>query len=375
MRIGIDARMLKASGIGTYLTNLLLELDKLDKRNEYIIFILTKDIKNLELSSKFKLVTTNFPWYSFKEQIFFPSLLNKYKIDIMHFPHFNIPVFYRGKFIVTIHDLTHLDFKLSRASAHNRLYYEFKHQTHKIVFRKAIVNSRKIITVSNYVKNQILERFNVGKSKIEVTYESADSDVANLSKQISIKTQQGILKKFNIKPPYIFYVGNTHPHKNIEGLIRAFAELRKRYQYLQLVLSGKEDFFWRRLKSAVNDKNIKDVKFTGFLEKDELVSIYKNAQAFIFPSFSEGFGIPPLEAMICGTAVVSSNKTALPEIIDDAAMYFDPYDPEDIVEKISLVLNDNKLRKRLIEAGKKRVKDFSWERLAKQTLEVYRSCG
>jgi glycosyltransferase involved in cell wall biosynthesis len=155
-----------------------------------------------------------------------------------------------------------------------------------------------------------------------------------------------VLKKINIRHPYLFYVGNAHPHKNMEGLIKAFLILRKKYQHLQLVLAGKSDFFWEGLKKEYKQK---DIIYTGFVNDEELVSLYKNAQAFVSPSFSEGFGIPTLEAFATSCPVVLSNKTALPEIGGDAALYFEPYDIEDMVEKTSLVLNNKKLRRELIE--------------------------
>ncbi len=184
--------------------------------------------------------------------------------------------------------------------------------------------------------------------------------------------------KFSIKPPFIFYVGNAHPHKNVEGLIKAFLNLRQKYQYLQLVLSGNDHYFWDRVKKEFNQK---DIIYTGFVSDEELVALYKSSQVFVMPSFEEGFGIPILEAMAFNTPVVSSNAGSLKEIGGDAALYFDPSprhserseESNDMEEKIMKVLNDQKLGKELIEKGKKRVKLFSWKNLAEETLKIYRS--
>lgn len=372
MRIGIDARMLNASGIGRYVTNLILELQKIDQKNSYFVFLLKKDLNQIKFNKNFTPVIADFIWYSFREQLEFPKILKQQKLDLVHFPHLNVPIFYQGKFIVTIHDLTHMDFKMSRASAHNRIYYEIKHQTHKGVMLSALKRSQQIITPSNFVKEEIVTRFDINPTKIAVTLEAADGTFLSLIKKINPPKAKKVLEKYGIKPPFLFYVGNAHPHKNIDGLIKAFGQLRQKYQYLQLVLSGKEDFFWQRLKQEINEE---DVIFTGFVNDNELIAFYKSAQAYIFPSFSEGFGIPLLEAMACGCPVVSSNKTALPEVGGDAALYFDPYNQEDMVEKIIQILNNQKLRKSLIEKGEKRVQQFSWQKMAKQTLEVYAKCG
>ena len=334
----------------------------MDKENEYVVFFLEKDIHQLRLNHNFKAVIADFVWYSFREQIKFPAILYKQKLDIVHFPHFNVPILYRGEYVLTIHDLTHLDFKMSRASVHNRLYYEIKHQTYKKVFSESLKKSEKIITVSNFVKEQIINRYNIVPAKIAVTYEAVDSIFSS-----SVKMEKPI-----IKSPYIFYVGNAHPHKNVEGLIKAFRKLKLEYKNLQLVFSGKEDFFWERVKKEFSDK---DIIYKGFVTDKELRNLYENAKAFVFPSFSEGFGIPLLEAFALGCPVISSNKTALPEIGGNAALYFDPYDVNDIANKILHVLNNVSLRKSLIEKGKKRIKLFSWKKMAEETLEVYKECA
>ncbi|MBI2019903.1 glycosyltransferase family 4 protein, partial [Candidatus Daviesbacteria bacterium] len=182
--------------------------------------------------------------------------------------------------------------------------------------------------------------------------------------------EEKILKKMGIKSKYIFYVGNAHPHKNVEGLIKAYLLLRKKYSDLSLVLSGYDHYFWQRIKK---DYKYEGIIYTGYIYDEELVALYKNASSFVMPSFEEGFGIPLLEAMACSTPVVSSNVGALSEVGGNACLYFDPHNSEDMIDKISQVLNNEKLRKDLIEKGKMRVKQFSWEKLAKETLRIYES--
>lgn len=375
MRIGIDARMLGASGIGRYLKNLLIELQKLDSGNEYFVFLLKKDINQIKLSGNFYPVVANFTWYSFEEQIRLPVLLNKYKPDLVHFPHFNVPLCYFGKYVVTIHDLTHEDFKMYQASAHNRVYYEIKHQLHRMVILSALKRAKKVFTPSRFVKGEITKRYGVDPSKILVTPEAADESLCLLASSLTAKQCDEALEKLTVKRPYIFYVGNAHPHKNVEGLIRSFTKLKKNHQSLRLVLSGREDFFWQRIKKELAREGLKDVVVTGFVSDKELAALYKNAQALVFPSFSEGFGIPVLEAMACGCPVVSSNKTSLPEVAGEAAVYFDPKRVDDMAEKINLVLGSPKLRKELVGKGLRRLRQFSWQKMARQTWEEYLKCA
>lgn len=359
MRIVIDARMYQESGIGRYIRNLLDYLQKLDKKNEYYI-LLRNRYDGPDDNTNFKKVQADFGWYGLNEQYKIPKLLNKLKPDLVHFPHFNAPLLYQGKFIVTIHDLIHQHFQMRRATTHDPLIYNLKQWGYKKVFKNAITKSSKILTPSNYVKNLLINDWKIEEKKIVVTPEAVDDKLLTI-----------IAKTSSIKSPYIFYVGNAHPHKNVEGLIKAFLLLQKKYPNLNLVLSGHDHYFWQRL---IAENQHQGIIYTGYIDDEELVALYKNAVCFVMPSFEEGFGIPLLEAFACGCPVVSSNAGALPEVGGDAAVYFDPAKPDDMGERIDKVINDESLRKEMIIKGQKRVKLFSWEKLAKQTLEVYNQC-
>ncbi len=352
MKIVIDGRMINESGVGRYIRNLTENLKKIDLKNEYIIF--SPDIK----------------WYSIKEQIRLPKLLNSLKPDLVHFPHFNVPIFFRGKFVVTIHDLIHQHFSMQRATTHGPLIYKIKQLGYKKVFENAIRNSAKILVPSNYVKNQLINDWGIKGSKVAVTYESVDDKILKFAKKTSPYSL--------ISNPYLFYVGNAHPHKNVEGLIKAFLKLKEKYPDLKLILAGHDHYFWQRIKRQFQDP---DIIYKGYITDEELVALYKNALCFVMPSFEEGFGIPLLEAMALGCPVVSSNAGSLPEVGGDACLYFDPYKIEDMIEKISQVLpsrhperseGSNLLRKDLIKKGLQRYKLFSWKKLAEQTLKVYK---
>lgn len=369
MRIVIDARMYGRFGIGRYNQNLISNLQKIDSKNEYFILHLKKDFESQNYKKNFHKVLVDVPWYTLKEQVEIPKVLKKINPDLVHFPHFNVPVLYRGKYIVTIHDLIHQHFHTTRATTHGPLVYKIKKMGYDAAFKSAIKNSQKIITVSNYVMKSLTDEWRVSKEKIEVTYEGVDRELADLNKKINQEDIKKVLNKFGINPPFILYVGNAHPHKNVEGLVKAFFSVREKFQYLQLVLAGGADeYFWKQIKDEHPNKNI---IYTGSVTDVELAALYKSASCYTIPSFEEGFGIPLLEAMEFSCPVVSSNKASLPEVGGNAAVYFNPKNIQDMADKIESVLKDQTLKKDLISKGKLRVKDFSWESLAKQTLEVY----
>lgn len=371
----MDGRMYNESGIGRYIRNLISSLQIVDQENEYFILHLRGDCDRLVYHNNFHKVLADFRWYGLGEQIKLPGLLNSLKPDLVHFPHFNVPIRYGGKFVVTIHDLIHQHFSMERSTTHGPVIYKLKQLGYKKVFNNAIKKSAAILVPSNFVKQQLIQNWKIGEGKITVSYEAVDDNIFTIESKMKKEISNKAMEKFNIKSPYIFYVGNAHPHKNVEGLIRAFGKLRKKYHNLSLVLSGNDHYFWQRVRKEFPQKGI---IYTGYVSDEELVSIYKNARCFVMPSLEEGFGIPLLEAMICGCPVVSSNKGSLPEVggppAGGAVLYFDPLDINDMAEKIAQVLDDEGLRQKLVERGLSRCKEFSWEKLAKETLEVYRQC-
>lgn len=368
MRIGIDARFYNESGVGRYLRNLILNLEALDKKNEYFIFLLAKDYPQFSTSLNFRKQEANFAWYGFAEQFKMPQLLKKFQLDLVHFPHFNVPIFYQGKFVVTIHDLIHQHHAMSRTTTLNPFAFKIKQIGYRRVFKTAVSRSLKILVPSESVQNLLTREWNVSNGKIIITPEAVDRNILMIANRMTKTESEKVMKKFKIQRPYLFYVGNAHPHKNLEGLIGAFLILQRKYPKLLLVLSGYDHYFWRRLRFENKHQNI---IYTGFITDEQLVALYKSAQAFVMPSYEEGFGIPLLEAMACDTPVIASNRGSLPEVGGDAAIYFNPHDMEDCIDKIERVLKSEKLRQDLINKGNSRVKLFSWEKLAKQTLEVY----
>lgn len=371
-KIVIDARMYNESGIGRYIRNLITHLQVIDKENAYFILLLKQDFEKLEFSYNFYKVLADFRWYSAGEQIKLPKVLEKLDPDLVHFPHFNVPLLYDGKFIVTIHDLIHQHFQMRRATTLNPLFYKLKQLGYKKVFKNAIYKSQKILVPSNFVKGQLMNDWKVNNEKAVVTYEAVDEHLLEIVNKIQTADITKTMKDFNIKKPYLFYVGNAHPHKNVEGLIGAFRLLKVKYPELSLVLSGNDHYFWQRLKRENSDEGI---VYTGFISEEQLVALYRQASVFVLPSSEEGFGIPVLEAFASSCPVVSSNKGSLPEVGGDAALYFDPVNTDEIMQQISKVIEDSKLSNILKQKGLKRYKDFCWKTLAQKTLEVYLQCA
>lgn len=359
MRIVIDARMYQESGIGRYIRNLIFYLQMLDGENEYFILHLQKDLQGLNYNKNFNKICADFVWYGAAEQLRLPNLLKSLKPDLVHFPHFNVPIFFKGKFVVTIHDLIHQHFSMKRSTTHGPLIYKLKQWGYKKVFKNALQKSWRILVPSDFVKKQLSENYQINREKIVVTPEAVDD---------ALLKRSDLAKKFDF--PYIFYVGNAHPHKNIEGLIKAFLILKKS-RNIKLILAGHDHYFWQRIKQQYKDESI---IYAGLISDEELVSYYKNSICFVMPSLEEGFGIPLLEAMSLGCPVVSSNAGSLSEVGGNAAVYFNPSSSEDMAEKISMVLNNEELRRDLIKKGLRRYKRFSWKKLAEKTLEVYKQC-
>lgn len=378
MRIGIDARMYRSgvAGIGRYSQNLIKNLLELDKENQYVFFMTSEDKREFENSLplvdqienyKLKIVVVDIPHYSIAEQTKLPKIIEKEsasrRIDLMHFLNFNYPTSYKGKFISVIHDLT-LIYYPQTAKRTNFL----KKMVSSYVMRKACQNSEKIIAVSKSTKKDIIKEFKIPENKIEVIYEAADDKTFSF---VSSDEVQALKEKYHISKPLILYVGQFRFHKNIQGLIKAFMLLREETS-CQLALLGKSDLI--NIDQKIIDKLVKkgDIIRPGFVSDKELACWYKAASVFAFPSFYEGFGLPGLEAMRAGTPVVASREGSLPEIYQDAAIYFDPFNPCDIADKIKEVLVNQSLQKDLVSKGQKVLQKYSWKKTAEETLKVYK---
>lgn len=371
MKIGIDGRLWNETGVGRYIRNLVENLQEIDSKNEYVLF-LKKGIKNQELrikeNERWKIVETDVHWHSMAEQLRFPQVLYKEKLDLMHFPYFSLPIFYTKPFVVTIHDLIINHFPTGKASTLPYPMYALKRVGYDFVMDHAVRNSKKIIVPLNAVKDNVMQTFNVPQEKIVVTYEGVESRIMNHESRKNTKYEIPNTK-------YFMYVGNAYPHKNLERLIEAFGEFRKESKDdVKLILVGKDDFFYKRLRQKIEKEKLEDIVIKHNVSDEELFSLYSNAVAFVSPSLMEGFGLPPLEAMSASCPVLLSEIPSFKEVCQDAAFYFDPSSKESLRQQLQFVYNlDHKKKGEHIQKGLKRVKDFSWKTMAEQTLEVYES--
>ena len=358
MIIGINLVFLyEITGIGVYVRNLLENFGKIDEEDKFVIFVNKKAPSEIFFNFpnfyyfKIPIDPQNYLLRIFCEQIILPFLSLKYKIDVLFTPAVFSPYFCFCKKVTTIHDILYLNDK--RLNLKN-LYLKF--------ITSAAIRSDKIITISNFAKNDILEKFNI-KNKISVIYEAA--------KIFILKNHKNTIEKFNIKNPYFFYIGLIVPHKNIERMLRAFKIFSEKYKDINFILAGPERKKLLDLDLLIKNLSLRErVKYLGIVNEEEKFALYHNALAFIFLSLHEGFGLPILEAQSSGVPVLASNLTAIPEIAGNSVLYVDPYDIEDIVRGMEKIAFDEKLREDLIKKGYENIKRFSWERAAKETLRV-----
>lgn len=370
MRIGIDARLWKEKGLGRYIRNIVIEMLPLTSEDSLVIFCLEEDLREIKelTTGRCEIVIANVRWYSVQEQFVMPILFVRARLDVLHIPHFNAPVFYPGKIVLTLHDLTHLHWRDLSASKYPALIYAIKHAFFVAVLRISLKRCAKVIVVSEYVQQDLQKSLNVPSSKMKVIYESAQE-----CKRVSSTEVTRVLSDYGVTKRYFYYIGNAYPHKNLEMLLEVFAEFRKKYAESQLVLSGGDSFFWPRLKKYATYRHLNEnVVFTGRVSDRDRDILMSAATAYVFPSISEGFGLPILEAMSCGCPVLATNRTSLPEIGGEACLYFEPR-LEEMLQKMLMVWEDDALRKELIRKGHARAADFSWSNAARETLKVYRT--
>lgn len=358
MRIIIDARE-SGTSTGRYIDKLVEYLHKQKPAFEIMVITMPGRVGYLKtVAPNFEIVPSTYKEFSLAEQTRFSKQLNGLKPDLVHFGMTQQPVRYRGKVVTTIHDLTTARFT---NPAKNRLIYKLKQLVYKWLIKKVARKSYALITPSNFVKSDVAQYARIGPDRIRAIYEAADK-IGSLAEPLPTLAGK----------QYLLHVGRSLPHKNLNRLIDAFIKLRATHPELQLVLAGKFDDNYQLLKNYALKTSAKDVIFTDFVSEGQLRWLYEQAVAYVFPSLSEGFGLPGLEAMVHGTPVIAANATSLPEIYKDGALYFDPLDIEDMVEKISQVLDDKTLAENLRQKGLKTAALYSWQKTAKQTLEVYK---
>ena len=367
MLIGIDASRAnrpQKTGVEWYSYHLIQELKKipLPQGDKFILYApeeLKGDLGIMPPGWEIKILSWPLKYFWTQKRLSWEMLINP--PDILFVPAHCLPIFCRAKKIMTIHDLGFKRFPKAYTFG-QRIYYSLVHSF-------AAKYADKIITPSEFTKTEIINLYKTDPNKIVVIplgYNKYYNLVEDKNKI------EEILTKYQIKKPYLFFVGRLEKKKNIKGLVDAYQQLLKQNYSLQLVLAGNPGFGYQEVKSQIKSLGEKICRI-NYVEPKDLVYLYAGAEAFIFPSFYEGFGIPLLEAMASGCPVVASNQGSLPEVAQDAALYFDPKNSLQMVEAIKRIINEQDLRKVLIEKGLARVKEFSWQKCAEKTFKIFKN--
>ncbi len=364
MRIAIDARKLHDYGIGTYVRNLTHWLGKLGGSDTYVL-VCRRDDEDFvrSLGPQFEFLPEAARNYSVREQLTVPFALARAKIDLFHAPHYVVSPLTPCPFIVTIHDCIHLRFP-------EYLPNRMAHGYARTMMRGSARRARRVLTVSQASKQDILHYLRVPQEKVEVIYNGLDERLATPPTADEVAR---VRERFQLQSPFVLYTGNIKPHKNVDRLIEAYSILRRRgFQDTRLLIIGDEISKYPNLRRLVHRFQLhQHVRFLGFVPDATLSALYRLASLFVFPSLYEGFGLPPLEAMAAGAPVVTSNVSSLPEVVDDAALLVDPMDAGAIADAMARVLADAGLRAELRARGLERVKAFSWQRSVERIRAVY----
>jgi len=370
MRIGLNLLFMLPGVVGgteTYASSLINALEKVDNESTYYVFVNRESASfALPSSRQFHRIVCRVraarrPMRYSWEQLVLPAQVRKQRLDLLHSLGYVQPLRLRCKSVVTLHDLNYCNLGSSMP------------RTKRIALRYFVTRSAQvadhIITVSGFSKRQITDSLGIRPEKVTVTYNAVKKAPSNKASISEIGRRYGVVQ------PYILGLSSQSPHKNIEGLVRAFEAIKSRKNGgLKLVLAGHSPGNSGQLDRVIRAAgSCNDIILTGYVSEAVLAGLYSHAEVFVFPSTYEGFGIPVLEAFAHGTPVACSRVAALPEVAGNAAVYFDPLSTHEMASAVSEILSDGPLRQELIRRGSARVESFSWENTARKTLDIYKT--
>ncbi len=362
--IGIDARKLQDFGIGTYVRNLVNHLADIDTENQYILFTgpQRKDALR-DLPENFRIVAENSPVYSVRELLALSWKLFRLKLDLYHATHYVLPAVNPCRVVVTIHDIIHL---LYPEYLPNRLAFFYAHR----MIRRSLARSDRIITVSRNTRTDLGRYFDLDTKKVQVIYNGVEDAFRQEMSSVDLKRW---LDQLSLNRPYLLFVGNPKPHKNLANVLRAYARARQLHDFdAPLVFVGDRGNAESRLRSLSESLGIRDrVLMLGHVAQEALPAVYQGASLFLYPTLYEGFGLPVIEAMASGVAVITSDNSALKEIAEGYAHLVNPLDVEGLARAIAHCVADDEHRTALAKLGLRRAADFDWRRTAEKTLEAY----
>jgi glycosyltransferase involved in cell wall biosynthesis len=354
-RVGVNALFLIPGGVGgteIYLRELLTALAACSQANEYFVFT------NMETGADLVPQQANFhhrpqavraqfrPGRILWEQIVLPMEASRFHLDVMFNPGFTAPLAVFCRNVTTFHDLQH--------KLHPEYFRWFDLPFWRLLLWASAHRSQKIIAVSDATRSDLLHFYSIPPERVSVIHHGVDPRFFSLDRS---RTE-----------PYLLCVSTLHPHKNLERLVRAFARRKRPHR---LVLAGMRGFHAAAVESLIQSLEMKDrIEITGWLPREDLLRLYERAQAFVYPSMFEGFGMPVLEALAAGIPIACSNIPPIKEVARDAALFFDPLDEESIAAAVDRILTDSHLREKLIQVGPERARPFTWKRAAEETLKA-----
>jgi len=361
MHILIDGRMISNTGIGRLLQNTVVHLTKIQSDHRITVVV----NHNSQEVRSFRVETRPLPFaapiYSIREQIVLPLLVGNERPDVVHYPNFNVPLADRTPTVLTLCDLIYY---IHPQACPSRI----AHQYARFMIRAASRKARRIVTLSEHSKRDLIRHLGCAPGKIAVVHPAIDSEVFRPQNAAAV---EAVKRTFGIQRPYLFYTGNHEARKNLGRLVEAFRGLPNRKNF-HLVIGGRTDRRQQEFYNGIADLVASgDVILTGEIAESDLPALYAGAELFVFPSKYEGFGLPPLEAMATGTPVACSSATSLPEVVGDAAVLFDPSSTTEMVAAMARILDSKQLAGDLREKGFERVRQFSWNSAAEQILRIY----
>ncbi|HUB78294.1 MAG TPA: glycosyltransferase family 1 protein [Bryobacteraceae bacterium] len=372
LHIVLDARRVRDFGIGTYIRSLVRALSAIDGVNRYTLVIAAEDVRDLAgLPENFATSVYTRPDESHSDNILFPLYLRGLAPDLVHVPLNRVPFFMIEPYVVTVHDLTNLFFELDE-------YSKLRIQLRRLRLKRGLARASCVIAVSEATRRDVAQLAGVPPNRLRLVYNAPDPGFFEPDRAGAAEARSRIMERYQIQSPFLLYAGNIRRHKNIPRLVEAFAVLREQlashpvFGDLRLVIIGDNISQYPAVRQAViRTRGEHVVRFLGFVPFETLRYFYQSAAAFVFPSRYEGFGLPPVEAMACGAPVVTSNVSSLPEVVGDAAILVNPENVFDIVRGIRDALLNDELRATLIAKGREQAARFSWERTARQVLDIY----
>lgn len=369
MRIGIEAQRVfrkNKHGMDYVVLEEIKRLQVIDQNNEYFIFVKPGEDVCLKNTDNFHIITLKCPSYPLWEQVALPRAAKKLKLDILHCTSNTAPICCSTPLVLTLHDIIFLE---KRSQTNLSLYQNMGWYYRKWVVPMIIGKCRRIITVSDFERNNILNKLNIDADRLQMIYNGVNDWFAPEA------NNDMAYAKYIDKPGYFFFLGNTDPKKNTEGTLTAYSNYLKKSKIKRPLLVA--DLDMQRAQRIITQHHLDNIAehiiLPGYINNADLPSIYAHAHAFIYTSYRESFGIPLLEAMASGTPVITSNTSSMPEIAGQAALFTDPYDPDSITQAMVRMEEDEKLHHTLTEAGMNRAQLFSWTNTARQLLQLYES--